>query len=451
MSVVDWLPALMFVLLLVLVFSSYPIAFVLGGLSVLFGLIGWLFGVFSPVEFYNFTARIWFIAENLQIISVPCFVFMGVMLERAEIAQDLLRACQRLLRGVPGGMAMGVTVMGTIMAAITGIIGASVVVMTLIALPTMLAAGYRAPLALGTIAAASTLGVLIPPSILLVFIGEMLAISPGILFAAALLPGLLLAALYLVWIFGYSVAVPAAAPPRSGARLTREETTTLLLRGVLPPLVLIVLVLGSVMGGLTTVTESAAVGAAGALLLAAARGRLSRTTLAQTLHRSTLMIGMIFCLFAGATCFTYVFRVLGGEELILGLLDYSALDSWGVLLLIIAFVFVMGFFFDVLEILLVVIPLFAPLVGTLEFAGHVAAVDVPYWFGILLAVTLQTSFLTPPMGLALFYVRGAAPPSVSMRQIYAGVVPFVALQLACVALVMRFPAIALWLPHRLEQ
>ena len=449
--IVHLLPILMFVVLMLLVFTSYPIGFVLGGISIIFGVIGWMSGVFSLIEFFNFAPRIWFIADNFQIIAVPLFVFMGVLLERSEIAKELLEALQLILRRVPGGMAMAVTVMATIFAAITGIIGAAVVVMTLIALPPMLKAGYKPTLALGTIAASSTLGILIPPSILLVFLSELLPMSVGSLFAASLYPGLLLSLLYLAYIGIFTLLVPSAAPKLATTEdpLSVTEIIQILVRGILPPVALIAMVLGSILTGFVTITESAAVGAGGAMLLAVIRGKLNFQILRDCLQRSTMMIGMIFFLYIGATCFSYVFRVLGGDEVILAFVNESGLSSWGILIVAIMMIFVMGFFFDVLEILLIVVPVFAPLITPLDFGDHIAQADVIYWFAVLVALTLQTSFLTPPMGLALFYVKGVAPDSITMNQIYIGVIPFVFLQLICVGLVMALPNIAMWLPHKL--
>lgn len=448
---IDYLPLFMFVTLMALVFSSYPIGFVLAGTSVLFGLIGLGLDLFSFVEFFNFVPRVWYVADNLQIIAVPLFVFMGVVLERSEIAKDLLETLQIILRRVPGGMALAVTLMGMIFAAITGVVGATVVVLTLIALPTMLKAGYRPSLALGTIAASSTLGILIPPSILLVFLGELLPMSVGFLFAAAIYPGLLLVLLYLVYIVAYTLVVPGAAPrlPPPENPLSGPEILRIFVRGILPPVVLIGLVMGSVLTGFVTITESAAVGAGGALLLTATRGKLTLSVLRDCMHRSTMMIGMIFFLYIGATCFAYVFRILGGEEIIQELIIATQFGSWGILFIAIGLIFIMGFFFDVLEILLVVVPVFAPIIIPLEFGPHIAQADVVYWFAILVAITLQTSFLTPPMGLALFYIKGVAPASVTMHQIYSGIIPFVLLQLLCVGLVMMWPEITLDLPHRL--
>lgn len=439
----------MFVTLMGLVLTSYPIGFALGGTAILFGFIGMALDVFSFREFFVFVPRVWSIAENLQIIAVPLFVFMGVMLERSRIAQDLLEALQMLLRPVPGGMALAVTLMGVIFAAITGVVGASVIMLTLIALPTMLKAGYRPSLALGTIAASSTLGILIPPSILIVFLSEMMQISFGYLFAAVLWPGLLLSGLYLLYIAGYSFLVKDAAPRLPPPQADRDRCAfwAVLARGILPPAVLIFLVMGSVLSGLATITESAAVGAGGALLLAWLRGNLGPGKLRESLHRSTMTVGMIFVLFIGATSFAFVFRILGGDEVINLLIDAADLGAWGILILVIALIFLMGFFFDVLEIMLIAIPIFGPIVAPLDFGPHIAQGDVLYWFAVLVAITLQTSFLTPPMGLSLFYIKGVAPSSVTMRQVYVGIVPFVILQMLCVAIVMAEPGLVTALPR----
>ena len=449
MLIVDLLPLFMFLTLMALVFTSYPIAFALGGTAVAFGLIGSWLEVFSIVEFYNFAPRIWMVAENLQIIAVPLFVFMGVMLERSQIARDLLEALQLLLRNVPGGMALGVTLMGVIFAAVTGVVGASVIMLTLIALPSMLQAGYRPSLAVGVIASSATLGILIPPSILLVFLAEMLPMSVGFLFAGAIFPGLLLALLYVAYIVLVTTIFPDAGPRQKNVVVSQRELHRALIRGVGPPAILIALVMGSVLTGFVTITESAAVGAAGALILAFARGGMSFKELRLSLERSTMIVGMIFLLYIGATCFAYVFRVLGGDDLIHLIIEAAQLGSWGLLLFAIILIFAMGFFFDVLEILLIVVPLFGPLIAPLDFGEHVSQPDVVYWFAVLVAVTLQTSFLTPPMGLSLFHIKGVAPPSIAMGDIYRGVAPFVGLQMICVGLLLAWPGIVLYLPHYL--
>lgn len=458
----DILPLLMFVTLLGLMLTGYPIGVILGGVAILFGFIGMAFDLFRMVEFFNLVPRVWFFAENLQLVAVPLLILMGVLLERSRLAQDLLLALGLLMRGIPGGTALSVTVMSVLFAAITGVVGASVIVMTLIALPPMLRAGYHPPLALGTIAAASTLGILIPPSILLVFLCEMLQISYGYLFAAAIYPGLSLAGLYLVYIAAYAFLKPSSAPKLSRQQFldaqpaeyrniapTQAALLLLIAQGIIPTAILIMLVMGSVLSGIFTVTESAAVGVLGALALATIRNRLNLAALHESLKRASMTIGMVAVLFIGATSFAYVFRMLGGEEAILSLINFGALDSWGVLTLVIGLIFLMGFFFDVLEILLIAMPIFGPIIVPLDFGSHIAQADVVYWFAILVAITLQTSFLTPPMGLSLFYIKGVAPAGVSMRQISIGIIPFVLLQMGCVALVMWQPDLVLSLPKLL--
>ncbi len=452
MDLVDLLPLVMFASVALLLFTGYPVAFVLGGVALAFGFLGWGFGVFKPIEFFNLLPRIWGgVAENLVLVAVPLFVFMGTMLERSDVAADLLRALQVLLRRLPGGLALAVTLMGTIMAATTGIIGASVVMLTMMALPVMLERRYSHELATGTIAASGTLGILIPPSIMLVIMADLLSISVGNLFLGALFPGLLLSALYLVYIALFATLRPQSAPPlaTSEGPADRAELVALLLRSFLPPTFLIVLVLGSIFAGFATPTEAAAVGAAGTILLAALKGRLSFSVLMEVCERTGLTCAMIFFIFIGATAFSYVFRSLGGDYVVEDLIAASGLDSWGILFLIMAVVFVLGFFFDWVEITLIVLPIFAPLLATLDFGDHVAKPEIVYWFAILLAVNLQTSFLTPPFGFALFYMKGICPPQVRLGEIYRGIVPFVILQLLGLALCIAFPGLALWLPRTL--
>ena len=452
MELVDLLPLVMFASVAILLFTGYPVAFVLGGVALFFGFIGTGMGVFKPIEFFNLLPRIWGgIAENLVLVAVPLFVFMGTMLERSDVAADLLRALQVLLRRVPGGLALAVTLVGTIMAATTGIIGASVVMLTLMALPVMLERRYSHELATGTIAASGTLGILIPPSIMLVIMADLLSLSVGNLFFAAVFPGLLLSGLYLLFIAAFATLRPAVAPPLASSEgpATRGELVALLLRSFLPPTFLIVLVLGSIFAGWATPTEAAAVGAAGTILLAALNGRLTLAALVDVCERTGLTCAMIFFIFIGATAFSYVFRSLGGDYVVEDLIAASGLDSWGILLLIMTVVFVLGFFFDWVEITLIVLPIFAPLLKTLDFGEHVAKPDMVYWFAILLAVNLQTSFLTPPFGFALFYMKGICPPQVRLGEIYRGIVPFVIVQLLGLGLCIVFPEIALWLPRKM--
>ncbi len=449
---IDYMPLFMFAALGLLLFTGYPVGAILGGVGLGFGFIGIGFGVFAEIEFFNIVSRIWGgIADNQVLIAIPMFIFMGTMFEKSGVARDLLHCLQVLLYRVPGGLALSVTAMGVIMAAMTGIIGASVVMMTIMALPVMLERNYNTPLATGTIAASGTLGVLIPPSIMLVIMGELLGRSVGNLFVAAFFPGLLLAGLYLIYITTLCSLRPKLAPPlpRELGPGSNRELIGLLLRGFLPAIFLIFMVLGSIILGWATPTEAAGMGALGAILLAALNRRLTFSLLRDVVERSMLTNAMIFFIFIGATAFSYTFRSLGGDEIVVGLVDSAGLGSWGILFILMAIVFFLGFFFDWIEITLIVIPVFAPIVELLDFAGHVSKLDVVYWFAILLAVNLQTSFLTPPFGFALFYMKGVAPPEVKIQQIYVGIIPFVLLQLTGLALIMAFPEIAMWLPRQL--
>ena len=451
MTFVDLLPIVMFGALAILLFSGFPVAWVLGGLGVSFGAIGMYFGVFSFIEYFNIVSRIWGnAAESLILVAVPMFIFMGTMLERSGVANDLLYCLQVLLRKTPGGLALSVTIMGTIMAATTGIIGASVVMMTLLALPVMLDRGYNTPLATGTIAASGTLGILIPPSIMLVIMADLLSISVGTLFLAAIMPGLILAGLYLVYIYVRCSIDPSLAPPlpdEIGPK-TRTALYAMVLRSFIPPIMLIVFVLGSIFAGWATPTEAAGVGALGALLLAVFNRKLNFGVLKDVLERSALTIGMIFGIFIGATAFSYVYRSLGGDDLVHHFVNQAGFDSWGLLIMMMVLVFLLGFFFDWIEITLIVLPLFAPMMRTMDFGTHIPGVDniIP-WVAILLAVNLQTSFLTPPFGFALFYMKGVAPKSVRIQEIYRGIIPFVVLQLIGLLAVIWFPELALWLPE----
>ncbi len=446
----DYMPVYMFIVLAGLLFTGFPVAFILGGIALSFGMIGWFAGVFSPVEFFSIIPRIWGgAADNMVLIAVPCFIFMGNMLERSGIADNLLRILQILLQKVPGNMAIGVTVMGTILAATTGVIAASVTMMAVIALPPMLRGRYNIELATGTIAASSVLGILIPPSIMLVIMADLLGISVGILFAAALLPGLILAGLYLTYILILTSWRPHLAPalPLDEMPETRREFWVLVLKGFVSPIFLIFMVLGSILGGVATPTEAGAVGALGAIILAAFNRNLNLTTLRAAVDRTALILGMVFFIIIAASSFNLVFRSLGGDAIIIGAINAAGLDSWGTLIILMATVFILGFFFDWIEISLIILPIFAPIVALFDFGTHIVGRDVIYWFTILIAVNLQTSFLTPPFGFALFLIKGVAPPAVNMRHIYRGIVPFVGLQIIGLALVLYFPQIVMWLPN----
>src|SRR5688572_16558527 len=449
-KVQELLPILMFLTLGVLLFSGYPVAFILGGLALLFGFLGFFLGSFKLVQFFNFVPRIWGqAAENLVLVAIPTFIFMGVMMERSGIAQDLLYCVQVLLKRVPGALALGVTIMGTILAAMTGIIGASVTMMTALALPTMMKQGYSHALACGTIAAAGTLGILIPPSIMLIIMADLMSVSVGHLFSAAIVPGLTLAALYLLYIYTAAKLKPSIAPPLPPdlLKVPKGQLARLLWRAFFPPVFLIGCIKLSILLGWATPSEAGAVGAAGTLVLAALWGRLNWQTMTGVCQSSARTISMVFFIIISATCYAFVYRQLGGDDIVEHMIKSSGLGSWGFVILVMIVVFLLGFFLDWIEITLIVLPVFAPLVKTLDFGTHVPQADVVYWFLILLAVNLQTSFLTPPFGFALFYLKGIAPKEVKIQSIYLGIIPFVIIQLIGLILVMLYPQIALWLMH----
>ena len=446
----DFLPIFMFSTLAILLFSGYPVAFVLGGIALIFGLIGYALGVFSLIEFFNFVPRIWGqAAENLVLVAVPAFVFMGIMMERSGIAQDLLYCVQVLLKRVPGALALAVAIMGTILAAMTGIIGASVTMMTALALPTMLKQNYSPALACGTIAASGTLGILIPPSIMLIIMADLLSISVGNLFMAALLPGLTLAAFYLMFVVVAATLKPSLAPPlqRDLLYVPRAELIPLIIRSFVPPVFLITMIKGSILFGWATPSEAGAVGAFGAIVLALIARRLNSKMINEVCQSCAKTVAMIFFIIMSATCFAYVYRSLGGDDIVEHMIQEAGLGSWELLFLIMAVVFLLGFFLDWIEITLIVLPVFAPMVAQLDFGDHVAKGDIVFWFAILVAINLQTSFLTPPFGFALFYLKGIAPKEVKIQSIYKGIIPFVILQLTALIGVITFPEIALSLMH----
>ena len=449
-----YLPLFMFATLAILLFTGYPVAFVVGGVGLAFAVIGDMVGTFQLQQLSLITLRIFGgTMENPVLVAIPMFIFMGTMLEKSGVARDLLEALQVLLRRVPGGLALSVTLMGTIMAATTGIIGASVVMMTLMALPVMLDRKYSIPLATGTIASSGTLGILIPPSIMLVIMADLLTVPVGTVFIAASIPGLLLACLYAIFIFILCRIKPELAPAMSGeiGPQSRGELWGMIFRSFLPPVFLITLVLGSIFLGWATPTEAAGVGAAGSVLLALFNRKLDWATFLDVSKRSALTGGMLFGIFVGATAFSFVFKQIGGEHLIVEFIKNTSVGPWSILFVLMAMIFLLGFFFDWIEITLIVIPIFAPILALLDFGDHVgtwAGVPQPIviWFLILAAVNMQTSFLTPPFGFALFYMKGVAPPEVKIQDIYKGIIPFVMLQLFGLLLCILFPALVLWLP-----
>jgi tripartite ATP-independent transporter DctM subunit len=445
---VDLLPGLMFLTLIAGLFSTLPVGIVLMGVTLIFGTLAVGLGEMRFVQVSLMPNRIFSgIIENPVLVAAPMFIFMGLIMERTRVAEDLLLSLQKLLRVVPGGLALAVTLMGTILAAATGIIGASVVMLTVLALPTMLKRGYSPALAAGTVASAGTLGILIPPSVMLVFMGDLLTLNLAKLFVAAFVPGLCLAGIYLLYIVLRSALDPASAPkappipPEERAGLLREFLVSLAL-----PFLIIIAVLGSILGGFATPTEASGVGAFAALLLGFLRRRLDWPTLSGAMEGSVRTIAMLFFIFVGATAFAYVFRHIGGEHFIVETARSFAVGDWGLLAMMMIMIFVMGFFFDWIEITLIVLPIFAPIVQIMDLGDHIAQADLIYWFAVLVAVNLQTSFLTPPFGFALFYLKGAAGGAVTMAQVYRGIIPFVLLQVAILGLLVWQPQIVLALP-----
>jgi tripartite ATP-independent transporter DctM subunit len=449
---IDHLSVIMFFALVFIMFLGYPVAFLLGAIGIFFGFLGILVDVFSATQFANLLPRIYGQAvQNQVLVAIPMFVFMGTMLEKSGVAEDLLHTLQLMLRRVPGGLAIAVTLLGTIMAATTGIVGASVIMLTLIALPVMLSKGYDKSLSVGTIASAGTLGILIPPSIMLVIMGDLMGIPVGTLFTGAIVPGLLMSAFYVVFILLVCFFRPHLAPRLTGALGPDDERLSLplVLKSFLPPALLITLVLGSIFAGWATPTEASGVGGLGAILLAIANRRFSMKVLREVMTSSALTNAMVFFIVFGATLFSYVFRALGGDDVVAELLKTMGLDQgWEVMIFVMALVFFMGFFFDWIEICLIVLPIFAPIVAKLDFGTFIEGKAlVLTWFAILMAVNMQTAFLTPPFGFALFYMKGTVPPSVTMTDIYKGIIPFVIVQLLALAACMIWPELVLYLPR----
>jgi len=434
----EYLAAWMFLVLTLLLLAGFPVAFTLLGTSLGFGLVGfgWDFLNLLPL-------RIWGIMSNFTLVAVPLFVFMGLMLERSGVARQLLEAMALLFGGIRGGLAVAVVVVGALLGASTGIVGATVVTMGLLALPTMMEHGYHEALSTGTIAASGTLGQIIPPSIVLVLLGDIIGVSVGDLFVGAILPGLLLVLLYILYILVLARVRPERAPallftPPDPCDQPWRKSLEIL--GVLvPPLLLIMTVLGSIFAGIATPTEAAGVGAGGASALCLLKRRLTLHVLRDVMEATTRLTSMIFIILVGATAFGLVFRGLGGDAVIRDFLQHIPFGKWGVLVTVMSLIFAVGFFLDFIEITFIHIPVLAPVMKELGFD--------PVWFAILFALNLQTSFLTPPFGFALFYLKGVAPPTIDTVQIYRGIIPYVMLQILCLGLVMLFPWLATWLPE----
>ncbi len=433
----ELLPGIMFLVLFGVLLFGFPVAFTLGGTALVFGYIG--FGL----DFFNLLPlRIWGVVTNFTLIAVPLFVFMGVMLERSGLAEDLLDTMGLLFGRLRGGLAISVVVVGALLAASTGIVGATVVTMGLLSLPTMLRRGYHKELATGTIAASGTLGQIIPPSIVLVLLGDIMNVPIGDLFVGAVIPGMILVALYAVWIVIIGVLKPDWAP-----RLPEEELAAVrgwvLFRRVLvalvPTALLMLSVLGSIFAGIASPTEAASLGALGATILTASKGRLNLSILREVMQSTAKLTSMVFIILVGAAAFGLVFRGLGGDELIRRFIEWLPFGKWGVLVIVMAVIFTAGFFLDFIEITFIHVPVLTPIMISM-------GVD-PLWLAVLIAVNLQTSFLTPPFGFALFYLKGVAPPEVTTGHIYRGIIPFVVLQMIGLLVVAFFPETITWLPR----
>jgi tripartite ATP-independent transporter DctM subunit len=428
----------MFGVAFVLIFSGYPVAFSLAGTSLIFAFIGVGAGYFEWRLLLALPERIFGIMLNGVLLAVPFFVFMGTMLERSRLAEDLLQTIGMLFGRLRGGLALAVIIVGTLLAAATGVVGASVVAMGLISLPVMLRYGYSTELSAGVIAAAGTLGQIIPPSVVLVVLGDQLGVSVGDLFLGALVPGLILAGMYALYVAGVALVRPEAAPALPAAE--RDLAPGVLARRValvmLPPLLLILLVLGSIFAGVATPTEAGALGAVGAILLALANGRLDRVALRETAEATTTLTAMVMFLLIGSTAFALVFRGLYGDIWIEDLLTNLPGGVVGMLIVSNLAIFLLGFFLDFFEIAFILLPLLAP-------AAQLLGIDL-VWFGVMVGVNLQTSFLTPPFGFALFYLRGVAPPEVLTTSIYRGAIPFILIQLVGLSLIVVFPGLVTW-------
>ena len=430
----DLLPAFMFLVFTLLVLVGYPIAFTIGGTALAFGLYAFGMSFFDLLPL-----RVWGIMTNFTLIAVPLFIFMGVTLERSGLAQDLLETMAQLFGRFPGGLAISVVIVGTLLAASTGIVGATVTTMGLIALPTMLRRGYQKELAAGVVCASGTLGQIIPPSIVLVLVGDILGVPVGDLFLGAIIPGVSLAGLYIIYLLVVSITRPGLMPPMERTAFTRGELWFRAGKAVIPALTLMVAVLGSIFFGIAAPTEAAALGAAGAVFLAVVNRRFNLTMLREVMQTTTRLTSMVFIILVGATAFGLAFRGMAGDALIRNFIADLSIPPWAVFASIMGIVFVLGFFLDFIEIAFIHLPVIAPILHEMGFD--------PIWYGVLLGINLQTSFLTPPFGFALFYLRGVAPPEITTGHIYRGIIPFVLIQIVGLTLVATFPSLVTWLPR----
>ncbi len=431
----DWLAPLMFVAVFVFIFLGYPVAFSLGGVALIFAAVGVLLGIFDLALLNAFPERVFGVMSNYVLLAVPFFIYMGTMLEKSKLAEDLLETIGLLFGRVRGGLALAVVFVGGLLAAATGVVGASVVAMGLISLPIMLRYKYSPELATGVISASGTLGQIVPPSVVLVVLADQLGVSVGDLFVGSFLPGMLLIALYAAYVIGISFMKPSVAPalPAEALNISRATLLKRTAMVMLPPLFLILVVLGSIFFGVATPTEAGALGAVGAMLLAALNRRLTVAAVRETADETVRLTSMVLFLLIGSTMLALVFRGFYGDLWIRDLLTNLPGGVIGLLIAANLAIFILGFFIDFFEIAFILVPLLAP-------AAEVLGIDL-VWFGVMIAMNLQTSFLTPPFGFAIFYLRGVAPKEIRTTQMYRGVVPFIIIQLIGLTLIIVFPEI----------
>ena len=458
----NYLVIAMFFTFIALLFTGFPVAWVLAGVGITFAGIAWFTDnvmnwTMTGLD-YNvlglLVGRIFGIMSNWVLIALPMFIFMGLMLDKSGIAQRMMHSMQKLFGNVRGGLAVTVALIGIILAASTGIIGASVVLLGVMSLPVMLKQKYDKPLALGTIAASGCLGILIPPSIMLVIMGDQLSIPILDLFMGAVFPGLILGLLYITYILVYCKINPEKAPLAADHREINLKDVIRALYDIIPPAGLILLVLGSIFMGIATVTEASGVGALGAIIITVLYKRFNWKVLKDVTINAMNTTAYIFAIFVGATVFALVLRECGGDQVIESALLGTGFGPTGLIIFVLFAVFLLGFFLDWIEISLIILPLLGPVIAGLDLqVNGFGIVDYPnlVWFALLVAVTLQTSFLTPPVGFALFYLKGVCPPGVTLIDIYRGVIPFIILQLVALALVFLFPELVTWLPSKVYQ
>jgi tripartite ATP-independent transporter DctM subunit len=448
-SLIDALPFLMAATLAVFLFAGYPVALTIAAVGFLFFAVGYALDLMPLIALFNLPLRMYSnLGENLIYPAVPMLLFMGIALERSGVARELLTCLDLMLRRVPGSLAIAVLIIGIVLAPSAGLIGASVATLALIALPSMLAQGYRTSFASGSVAAAGTLGLIFPPGLMLFFLAEHLDVRLGPMFLATVIPGLVLTILYVAYLLARTLADPSVAPRSVKPNdISTLQFAIYVVRSLALPLLLVLLVLGSIIAGIATPTQSSSVGAAGALLLMALNRSLSFRLFYEVAMATAMMTAMVFLIVMAATVFSYVFIYLGGGDAVTDALHGLGFGRWGILLFVLGLLFLMGFFIDWIEITVIVLPIIAPTLSALDFSDYLGSSELSMlWIAVLVALNLQASFLTPPFGFALFFLKGAAPPGVRLEAIYRGVSPFVALQVLGVALVLIFPLLATWLP-----